>query len=103
MGMFDLWPISKKEKKVAVIRQNQMRGKSAEDIVAMNYGLRGYEVERTGKGSDFRVRRRDLFSGRVVESKQIEVKSGNAELSKLQQKNKRKGNYKVERVRNTLF
>ena len=103
MGMFDLWPMSKKEKKVAVIKENQMRGKAAEDDVVMSYTLRGYDMERTGRGSDFKARRRDLFTGRVRETKYVEVKSGNAKLSKLQQRNKRKGNYKVERIRNTLI
>lgn len=99
MGVFSLWPISKKEKKRMVIRENRRKGKIAEDIVKMSYILRGYEVERTGRGHDFRVRRRDLFTGRVIESKVIEVKSGKAKLSKLQQKiKKKKSNYKVERV-----
>ncbi len=100
MRIFDLLPMSKKERKRAIIRENQRRGRMAEDIVKMNYILRGYEVERTGKGHDFRVRRRDLLTGRVIETKVIEVKAGkNARLSKLQQRTKkRKSNYKVERV-----
>ena len=69
----------------------------------INYALRGYEVERTGEGSDFRVRRRNPFTGRVVESKLIEVKSGKSKLSNLQQKTKKRSNYKVERVEPFLF
>ncbi|MCD5401632.1 hypothetical protein LR013_03470 [candidate division NPL-UPA2 bacterium] len=70
----------------------------------MKYALRGYEVEKTGKGSDFRVRRRNLFTGSVVESKLIEVKSGKSKLSKLQQKTgRKKSNYKVERVEPFLY
>ncbi|RLJ07140.1 MAG: hypothetical protein DRP12_02780, partial [Candidatus Aenigmatarchaeota archaeon] len=76
----------------------------AEEIVKMNYILRGYEVIRTGKGHDFRVRKRDLFTGKVKESKLIEVKSGKAKLSKLQEKIKRKKkNYKVERVQPLFY
>jgi len=94
-----MFPMSKKEKKKIIIKENQRKGKIAEDMVRMKYLLRGYEVERTGKGHDFRVRRRDLFTGKVIESKVIEIKSGKAKLSKLQQKiKKRKKNYKVERV-----
>ena len=82
-----------------IIRDNQRKGRVAEDIVRMRYLIRGYEVERTGRGHDFRVRKRNPFTGRVIESKLIEVKSGRANLSKLQQKIKRKkSNYKVERV-----
>ncbi|RLJ01426.1 MAG: hypothetical protein DRP10_04100 [Candidatus Aenigmatarchaeota archaeon] len=99
MRLFEIFPISKKEKKKIIIKENQRKGKMAEDIVKMKYLLHGYEVERTGKGHDFRVRKRDLFTGKVTESKVIEVKSGRAKLSKLQQKiKKRKKNYKVERV-----
>lgn len=99
MRIFDLWPMSKRERKKAIIKDNQRKGRAAEDIVRMKYTLQGYEVERTGRGHDFRVRRRDLFTGKVVESKVVEVKSGKARLSKLQRKTKKKkSNYKVERV-----
>jgi len=97
--MFDLRQTSKKERKRVIIRDNQRKGRAAEDAVRMDYILRGYEVKRTGKGHDFRVRKRDLFTGKVVESKVVEVKSGKSNLSKLQQKTKKKkSNYKVERV-----
>lgn len=69
----------------------------------MYYALRGYEVERTGRGSDFRVRRRDLWTGRVVESKLVEVKTGKAKLSKLQRKTGKKSNYKQVRVDPLFF
>ena len=95
----NLFPMSKKEKKRIIIKDNQRKGKVAEDIVRMRYWMKGYEVERTGRGHDFRVRKRDPFTGKVIESKLIEVKSGRANLSRLQQKMKRKrSNYKVERV-----
>ncbi|MCD6236359.1 MAG: hypothetical protein J7K13_00190 [Thermoplasmata archaeon] len=91
--------MSKKEKKRIIIKDNQRKSKVAEDIVRMRYWMKGYEVERTGRGHDFRVRKRDPFTGKVIESKLIEVKSGRANLSRLQQKMKRKrSNYKVERV-----
>lgn len=64
----------------------------------MRAQLAGYEVERTGRGSDFRIRRRDMLTGRVVESRLVEVKTGNSKLSKLQKRTKkRKSNYKVVR------
>lgn len=77
---------------------NKLKGKIGEDLVAINYMARGYEVERTGKGSDFRVRKRDLFTGRVTGSKLVEVKTGGSGLSKLQRKmkKKKKGKYEVE-------
>jgi hypothetical protein len=89
---------SKKQRKKEVLAENRAKGRAGEDIVRTEYALQGYEVERTGKGSDFRVRRRDIFTGRVIESKVVEVKTGKGQLSKLQKKTKRKKKYKVERV-----
>jgi len=89
---------SKKQRTKERLAESRAKGKAGEDIVAMDYSMRGYEVERTGKGSDFRVRRRDLFTGRVTESKLVEVKTGKSGLSKLQKKTKKKKRLKVERV-----
>jgi len=98
--MFDIFGFNetKKQKKRRILTENKRKGKTGEDIVAMNYRLRGYEVERTGKGHDLRVRQKD-WTGRVVKSKVVEVKTGKARLSKLQKKTKKKkSNYKVERL-----
>ena len=90
---------SKKQRKRETLKQNRLRGKIGEATIRLKYQLMGYEVVRTGKGSDFRIRRRDLWTGRVKESKLIEVKTGNAKLSKLQRKTKKKkSNYKTERL-----
>ena len=90
--------ISKKQIKREVIDENRRRGKAAEDSYVMKARLSGYEVERTGRGHDFRVRKRDPFTGKVTYSGVREIKSGNAKLSKLQQKTKKKqSNYKVIR------
>ncbi|MDG7015826.1 MAG: hypothetical protein JRM82_00440 [Nitrososphaerota archaeon] len=61
--------------------------------------LGGYEVERTGRGSDYIRRKRDLWTGRVVRTEHVEVKSGHAKLSPLQQKTRKKkrSNYVVKR------
>jgi hypothetical protein len=95
---------TEKEKRQRTSRENRRKGKAAEDIVARRYGLYGYEVKRTGRGSDIHVTRRDLL-GKVVESKDIEVKSGSSQLSKLQEetRSKKKGHYKVERVEPPSF
>ncbi len=101
MGILDSIFGKPTKKQLARERLDRIRrkGKAGEDQIAMRYALSGYEVERTGRGSDFRVRRRNLFTGRVVESKLIEIKTGRAKLSKLQKKTKRKHrNYKVVRA-----
>jgi len=95
---------SKKQIKREVIEENRRKGKAAEDAYTMKARLSGYEVERTGRGHDFRVRKRHPWTGRVVYSGLREVKSGNAKLSRLQRKTKRKkSNYKVVRENNPWF
>ncbi len=95
---------SKKQRQREQLEENRRKGKAAEDAVRLKYALEGYEVERTGKGSDMRVIRHDLFTGKVTGSKLVEVKAGDAKLSKLQEKTKKKkSDYKVERVDNPYF
>ena len=97
----DMWTgkkIPKKQIKREVIAENRRKGKAAEDSYRMRAQLVGYEVERTGRGHDFRVRKRDLLTGKVTYSGVREIKSGKAQLSKLQRKTKKKqSNYKVVR------
>jgi hypothetical protein len=90
---------SKKEIKREVLSENKAQGRAGEQTVRAKYAMQGYETERTGRGHDFRARKRDFVTGRVIESKVVEVKTGKAKLSKLQRKTKkRQSNYKVERV-----
>jgi len=89
--------ISKKQIKKDVLEENRRKGRAAEASFVVNAQLSGYEVERTGRGHDYRIRKRDL-TGRVVYSGVREIKSGNAKLSQLQeQTKKKKSNYKVIR------
>lgn len=71
-----------------------------EDLVAMQYALSGYEVDRTHpKGADITVRKRDPFTGRVISTRRVEVKTGpRSKLSPLQKKVKKKKRTKVERA-----
>jgi hypothetical protein len=96
----DIWgnKIPKKQIKREVLEENRRRGKAAEDAYVMRAEFAGYEVERTGRGHDFRVRKRDPWTRKVTYSGVREVKSGKAKLSKLQSKTKKKqSNYKVIR------
>ena len=92
--------IPDKEIKREVLSENRRMGKTGEDLVRIKYATQGYDVERSPHGKDFVVRRRSVLTGKVIETKHVEVKTGKAKLSKLQQKTKRekKGNYHVERV-----
>ena len=95
--------ISKRKIKKDVISENRARGKAGEEAVKFNYSMRGYEMERSPRGKDFIARKRDAF-GRVIETKHVEVKTGKAKLSPLQQKTKKsKRNYKVERVELLMY
>jgi hypothetical protein len=49
--------ISKKQIKREVIEENRRKGQAAEDAYVTSARLSGYEVERTGRGHDFRVRK----------------------------------------------
>jgi hypothetical protein len=93
-------PESNKERRRRVSNKSGRKDGASEDTVRMNYIVRGgYEVTRTGRGSDFHVEKRDL-PGRVVDSKDIEIKTGSSRLSELQEetKERRTGQYKVEGV-----
>jgi len=106
MGLFDFGvkPPTKKQRKKQTIRHNQAKGKAAEDQAMTRDTFSGYEVERTGKGHDYVRRKRDLLTGRVKKTEYVEVKSGNAKLSPLQKKTKKKkkGRYKTVRE-NPIF
>jgi hypothetical protein len=100
MGIFDfaIKPPTKKQKKRATIRNNQRQGKAAERQAMLRDNLQGYETEPTGRGSDYRRRKRNIITGRVEKSELVEVKSGNAKLSPLQRKTKKKkSNYRIVR------
>lgn len=95
----------KKQIKREVLAENRMRGRAAENSYVTRAQLAGYEVERTGRGHDFRVRKRDMLTGRVTYSGVREIKSSStAPVSKLQRKTKKKqSNYKVVRETNPFF
>lgn len=106
IGIFDnpLWGGGTEwDRKRNQLRRNKRRGRAAEDMVEMELRMQYDEVESVREGADFRARRRDLWTGEVVEETQVEVKSGNAPLSERQKKERRRSdNYEVRR-RNPLF
>lgn len=87
--------IERSEKRT--IQDNVVRGRLGEDIVRAAYEMGGYKTTRTGRGHDFRATKTDPLTGKS-KSKYVEVKSGNARLSTLQKKTKRRygGKYVVE-------
>ena len=102
---FDIWGRkSKKQRKRETLESNRQRGRMGEDLVAMKYAVSGYEVDRTHpKGADMVVRRRDLFTGKVTSTRRVEVKTGDAKLSPLQKRVRKKKRTKVERVDSPFF
>ena len=89
---------SSKERKREVLEENKRKGKAAEDRYVFEETMKGREVERTGRGSDFRVRERDPWTGRVKSSRLKEVKSSStAPVSRLQKKGVKKGRVSVVR------
>ncbi len=101
MIMFDdIWNSLKRDKKRLVLNQNKFRGKMAEDSSIVRSRFRGNEVQKTGRGSDYRERSVNPFTGQKGSWKYVEVKSSpTAPVSNLQKKTKEKkgGRYRVER------
>ncbi len=77
---------------------NKMRGKMGEDTYKMQSQMAGKEVQRTGRGSDFRERKVDPWTGKKGPWKLVEVKSSaTAPVSHLQKKGIRSGKVKLVR------
>lgn len=94
---------SKKQIKRDVLSENIRNGRSGEDSYRMVAMLQGKEIERSPHGRDFVERTRNPITGKVTKTTHVEIKTGNAKLSKLQQKTKKtKSNYKVIR-QNSLW
>jgi hypothetical protein len=92
---------TKKQRAREVLESNKRNGKDAEDRFVLRHSLSGEEVERTGRGSDFRVRRRDPWTGKVSSSRLYEVKSSEtAPVSELQSKMRKKRRVTVVRETN---
>ena len=88
---------TKRQRKADTIRRNARQGKAGEDQAMFKDQLSGWETERTGHGSDYIRRKRDMLTGQVVRTEHVEVKTGRAKLSPLQRKTKRKkSNYVVK-------
>ena len=70
------------------IRKNAAKGAAAERRVARKYRKAGYSIKWTGRGHDFMAVKRGRSAGKKT-GKFVEVKSGNARLSRLQRAKKR--------------
>lgn len=70
-------------KKRRILEENKNQGDWGELYGDDQLIIQGYEIERTGKGSDRRIVKRDVW-GNIVEAKLIDHKTGDAELSEYQ-------------------
>ena len=64
---------------------NVIKGKIAEEIAKQDYIDNGFEIQETGIGSDFIAIKR---TGNAVYKEYVDVKSGNAKLTKKQKQTK---------------
>ncbi len=102
---------SKKKKKTGNIfdivmgRFNKWKGEIAENVTRTRWEQRGWKMKKRKKGCDFVAEKRDPRTGKVVDKMYVEVKSGNARLSKKQKEEKKKygKKVKVERVNDPFF
>lgn len=77
----------------------QMRGRIAEDLSMLKSTMEGYEVRRTGIGSDYKRRKINLLTMPKGRWEDVEVKTGSSQLTPRQRKTRsaRKGRYVVDR------
>ena len=82
-----------------VNQSNQEQGRSGEAQAKAKWEMNGWKMTRTGKGHDYRATRKNWRTGKT-ETKYVEVKTGNSQLSPLQQKKKQQlgSKYVEERV-----
>jgi len=87
------------ERRVRTSRESIRKGRAAEEIIRNRYAIRGYEINRTGRGSDYEATKRDIM-GKIIDRRLIEVKFGDAPVSDLQIETMKshKGHYTIERV-----
>ena len=79
------------------LKLNKLNGSAGEILHGIKKLGEGLDINRTGLGSDYSSQRKYL-TGQTFQKKLYEVKTGNAKLSKLQRKTRRRNrNYKVER------
>lgn len=94
---------SKKQIKRENLEHNKRTGEDGEFRFEVGRMMEGKEVERTGRGSDYRVRERDIY-GKVKRSRLYEVKSSStAPVSKLQKKNIKKKKVTLVRYKENLY
>jgi hypothetical protein len=88
-----------KQSKEERLRRNKIKGKAGEFEARVMFNLSGYEMERSPIGKDFIARRiNPLNPDQVIETKNVEVKTGNAKLSKRQKETREKDGMDVYRT-----
>ncbi len=82
-----------------VNQSNQEQGRSGEAQAKSKWEMNGWKMTRTGRGHDYRATRKNWRTGKT-ETKYVEVKTGNSQLSPLQEKKKKQlgSKYVEERV-----
>lgn len=91
MGIFDSFEKNvRNARKRSTLNVNKVRGRMAENVFAGIQGMGGNTVTRTGKGHDYKVTHRHPITGEYEGTTYHEIKTGNAKLSKLQKKTKKK-------------
>ena len=93
------WSSDKKQRKKEKMAKVRRDGKAYEERFKRQRELWGDKVKKTGKGSDFKVTKTHMLTGKKT-SHYVEIKGPRAKLSPLQKETqKKKGkNYKVVRM-----
>ena len=95
---------SKKKRRRHRLANNVAKGKLAEEMYEAEATMSGIEYRRTGYGSDYEETRYDTLTGRKSK-KLIEVKSDDAQQSRLQKKIQKRNpsRYEVRRYDTTWY
>lgn len=86
-------------KKRMTLENNKFKGKMGEDSFRDTEMAKGSDVKRIHKGGDFIYRPKNHFTNSYGKPVTVEVKTGNARLSKAQKENKKRKGKNFREVR----
>jgi len=80
-----------KQRKAEQLRKNKIKGRAGEFEAKVMYNLKGFDMERSPIGKDYLAKRKNpLDPAQIMETRNVEVKTGKAKHSRRQNETKRK-------------
>jgi hypothetical protein len=92
--------MDKKQSKAERLRRNKIKSQAGELEARVMYNLRGYDLKRSPIGKDYvATRRNPLNPEQVIETRNVEAKTGKAKFSKRQKETKEREGLDVYRTK----